>query len=165
MIKQFSIFNFQFSKKSKQNGFTLIELLIVISIIGVLAALLMANFVGVRQRARDAQRKSDVRQIQASLELYRADIGAYPDSVPNCTDSIKSDCAAADATVYMQDAPSDPLGSTYYNSGSYYYEVGTGNATYTLGACLENSNDSQATTTSPGGSGCATGKYYVVTNP
>ncbi len=165
MRKQFSGINFQFSKILKKNGFTLIELLIVISIIGVLAALLMANFVGIRQRARDAQRKSDVRQIQAALELYRADVGTYPNLVPNCTDSIKSDCVASDAIVYMQDTPSDPLGSTYYNSGSYYYEVGTGNATYVLGGCLENSNDSQAITTSPGGSGCSTGKYYVVTNP
>ena len=59
-------------------GFTLVELLIVIAIIGVLSALLMANFIGVRQRARDAQRKSDLRQMQSALELYRSDLGLYP---------------------------------------------------------------------------------------
>src|SRR5690348_7093470 len=61
-----------------QKGFTLVELLIVIAIIGILSTLLMTNFIGVRQRARDAQRKADVRQIQSALELYRADNGSYP---------------------------------------------------------------------------------------
>ena len=56
-----------------KKGFTLVELLIVVAIIGILSTLLMANFIGVRQRARDAQRKADLRQIQSALELYRSD--------------------------------------------------------------------------------------------
>src|SRR5579872_5421721 len=63
---------------AKNKGFTLIELLIVLAIIGVLTGLLLANFIGVRERARDAQRKSDVKQIQTALELYRQDNGTYP---------------------------------------------------------------------------------------
>jgi len=47
-------------------GFTLVELLVVIVIISVLAGLLVSNFIGVRLRGRDAQRKSDLAQIQST---------------------------------------------------------------------------------------------------
>lgn len=110
-------------------GFTLIELLVVIAIISILAALLMANFVGVRQRGRDAQRKSDLRQIQTALELYRADNGSYPASLSSCGNSF-----VYNSTTYMQKIPCDPLQKTSYN----YSSNGT---TYTLYGCIENEND------------------------
>ncbi len=153
----------------KSRGFTLVELLIVISIIGVLTTLLMANFIGVRQRARDAQRKSDLRQIQSALELYRADQGSYPAnqlnfSVPNCSNSIKSpDCTTS---IYMQEVPKDPSGSSSsYNSGNYYFS--SNGTTYTIGACLENTSDPLGDIASPGGSssGCTSGLYYKLQNP
>ncbi len=116
-----------------RKGFTLIELLIVIAIIGVLAALLMANFVGIRQRARDAQRKSDLRQVQSALELYRADVGSYPltASFPVCGSPLTSG-----SNTYIQKIPCDPL-----TSGRYTYS--SDGSTYTIQACLENLNDSQ----------------------
>lgn len=163
--------------KSSQ-AFTLIELLIVIAIIGVLSALLMTNFVGVRQRARDSQRKADLRQIQSALELYRADTGAYFIPGSGVTQLNTSACPTSSqfnsgTTIYMQKVPCDPYANSntsYYNSGNYYYS--SNGSTYTLAACLENSSDSDTndTTTSPGGSGCPTdgnGKahYFVLTNP
>lgn len=124
----------------KSRGFTLIELLIVVAIIGVLTTLLMANFIGIRQRARDTQRKADLRQIQSALELYRADKGVYPPTVsfPACGSSL------IDGTnIYMQKVPCDPL-----NSGKYVYTYLSSNGnTYSLYSCLENTNDSQKDTT------------------
>lgn len=164
-----------------KNGFTLIELLIVIAIIGILATLLMTNFIGVRQRARDAQRKSDVRQMQSALELYRSDTGSYPASDANnrlnstacpTSSSFKSSDLT---TTYMQTVPCDPLGSTAYHGGNYYY-YSTGSSYYIV-SCLENSSDSQAVsdadTTFKASSApdtCTnnsqgTNTYYVVTNP
>lgn len=152
------------NKKINNKGFTLIELLIVISIIGVLSTLLMNNFIGIRQRARDGKRKADISQIQAALEQYRSDQGAYPTSLTPCGTSLLS----PDGTVtYIQKISCDPSSdnSSYYNSGNYYYT--SSGATYTLAACLENTADSQGTTTSPGGSGCTSSPptYYVVNNP
>lgn len=144
-------------------GFTLVELLIVVGIIGILATLLMANFIGVRQRARDAQRKSDLRQIQSAIEIYRSDINSYPGApLPACGSALTG---GSPASTYMQKIPCDPNGTSYYNSGKYYYTSGSN--TYSLGACLENSADSQGTSTAPpgGGSGCSTNWWYVVTNP
>jgi type II secretion system protein G len=175
-IKQL-IGNWKLEIKNYRKGFTLIELLIVIAIIGVLATLLMVNFVGVRQRARDAQRKSDLRQLQSALEIYRSDNGSYPvvnsmSALGNCpahTGSCVSSTACfgnpACSTVYMQNLPVDPSGAGYYNAGSYVY-LGTSNGTYTLGACLENSGDSQGTHTNPSAAtGCASVNYFVLNNP
>lgn len=161
-------------RKMKQRGFTLIELLIVIAIIGILATFLTANFVGVRQRARDAQRKSDIRQMQAALELYRADNGTYPvrQSSYRLNDSTvcpTSQAFSANSTTYMAKVPCDPLGSSVYNSGNYYYYSDASGTTYTLAACLENANDkdtnSTATAPSPSAGSCSSAKYYRVTNP
>jgi len=159
-------------KNPESKGFTLIELLIVIVIIGILATLLTANFVGVRQRARDAQRKSDVRQIQAALELYRSDNSAYPIQqstyrVNSTTPCPTSQAFSLSGTVYMSKVPCDSLGTGVYNAGNYYYY--SDGTTYLLAACLENANDndSNASTSppSPSGGSCTSGKYYRVTNP
>lgn len=154
----------KFSKLNR--GFTLVELLIVVAIIGVLSTLLMANFIGVRQKARDAQRKSDIRQIQSALELYRSDQGSYPASLYTgvCPTSAAF-VGGSPSTTYMSKVPCDPSGTTYYNSAKYYYSGG--GATYTLGACLENTADTQqgTTGTSPGGSGCTSNWYFVVNQP
>lgn len=161
------IYNSEFRIQNFKKGFTLIELLIVIAIIGVLATLLMVNFVGVRQRARDAQRKSDLRQIQSALEIYRSDNSSYPASLTNCTCNSNPCLGSPTCTAtYMQKIPADPSGTTYYNSGNYYF-TSTGGTTYTLGACLENTADTQqgTTGTSPGGSGCTSNWYFVVNNP
>lgn len=160
---------FSFNKK----GFTLIELLIVIAIIGVLATLLMVNFIGVRQRARDAQRKSDLRQIQSALEIYRSDQSSYPTSITSCT-CDGSVCFGAGSgsscsPIYMQKIPTDPSGSSAYNSGSYYY-YSSGGASYCIVACLENAGDTQvvdspATCQDAPTTSCSNNLYYIITNP
>ena len=68
----------------KSLGFTLIELLVVITVIGALSGILLGviNSSGIRAKARDSQRKSDIKKIQTALELHFADFRAYPKSDP-----------------------------------------------------------------------------------
>lgn len=64
---------------SRNKGFTLIELLVVISIISLLSTVVLASLGNARAKARDAQRKLIVKQLQTALELYRNDKGGlYP---------------------------------------------------------------------------------------
>jgi prepilin-type N-terminal cleavage/methylation domain-containing protein len=164
-------------KKTKENlirqkkfGFTLIELLVVISIIGILATLLIANIGGVRERARDARRKSDLNQIQKALEMYK-----NSQKPPEYSDATTVEGLAADLEPdYMQEVPHDPKCSYNSTSGDwectgdwpdYGYTLDPGgsgdNLTYKLVVCLENASDQQKDSTNT----CSTGYSLTRTEP
>jgi prepilin-type N-terminal cleavage/methylation domain-containing protein len=65
-------------KINRQRGFTIVELLIVIVVIGILAALVIVQFTNVQARARDAERKSDIRALESKVAEYYALNGNYP---------------------------------------------------------------------------------------
>jgi len=60
------------SCKSSRNGFTLVELLVVISIIGLLVALLMPTLSQAREAAKNTQCTSNLRQIGLANHQYAA---------------------------------------------------------------------------------------------
>ena len=62
----------------RARGFTLIEIMVVITILGILAALIVPRVVGRTDDARIAAAKQDIASIQQALKLYRLDNGAYP---------------------------------------------------------------------------------------
>src|SRR5688572_14157463 len=103
--------------KNKILGFTLVELLVVIAILGVLATIALAAFRSSQGRGRDAQRKSDLKQISSALELYYSDYGKYPDSISGmvaaCPSTSQTGCtwgsgAFTDGkTVYFKVMPKD----------------------------------------------------------
>lgn len=161
----------------QKNGFTLIELLVVIAIIGVLAGILFANFVGVRQRARDSQRKSDLRQIQSALELYRSDNGNYPSYI--YLNAVSYPCPtlmpfptgsnSAPNTYYMQKVPCDPNAPTSggFGTNKADYSYTSAGTTYSLKACIENLNDNDPNVSSSTNycNAGGTRKDYILTNP
>lgn len=122
-------------------GFTLIELLVVISIIGILATLVAANLNSARSRARDAERKSDLKNISTALRLYYNDKATYPTYPAQFSFGAPF---VSGTTTYMQNAPNDPL----YNASDtppiqYVYLLTPGGDGFTLKACLENGSDKQ----------------------
>ena len=58
-----------------QKGFTLIELLVVITILGIIAAILLPVFLGVRERARQTTCASNLHQIGLAIQMYQEDSG------------------------------------------------------------------------------------------
>lgn len=139
----------------QSRGFTLIELLVVIALIGTLSALLFANFNAARERSRDAQRKSDLRNIQTALRLYYNDYMRYPqdDNSHDGTFGRILGCGVgglelcdwngtwiADSTTYMSTLPRDPLDQAGDSSNDYLYSQ-VSDDEYLLRACLENRGD------------------------
>jgi prepilin-type N-terminal cleavage/methylation domain-containing protein len=59
-------------------GFSLIELMVSITIIGILASIIYANFGGGNAKARDAERQTDLRILQTALSQYKQQNGRYP---------------------------------------------------------------------------------------
>lgn len=59
-------------RRSSRGGFTLIELLIVMTIIGILAAIAVPKFWKTRERAHFKALMSDLRNLESMQELYRA---------------------------------------------------------------------------------------------
>lgn len=152
--------------KKFSQGFTLIELLVVIAIIGLLSSVVMASLNVARSKARDAQRLSDLHQIQNALALYYAKNGSYPDTTGRCSgDECSSAQTASWNTAsnplyalvtqgFIPRLPIDPTNSPSNNvlqggsnEYSYYYSdtLSGGNSqysqTYDLVTRLENTGN------------------------
>lgn len=70
-------------------AFTLVELLVVITIIGILTALVTVAAVGALKSARETAIKAEINQMDAALVDYKSKTTAFP---PNCqTDGTGSD--------------------------------------------------------------------------
>jgi len=65
--------------KILNKGFTLVELLVTISILATLIAILLPNFMGTRQKARDSKRIQDLQSMRNALRLYYNDNKIYPE--------------------------------------------------------------------------------------
>lgn len=79
-------------------GFTLVELLIVISMIGILAAMGIVGYRNSVQHAREGVLKTDLFRMRDAIDQYYADKGKYPANL----DALVSD-------GYLRKIPEDPI--------------------------------------------------------
>lgn len=84
-------------------GFTLIEIMVVISIIGILSAIVYSNFNDSRKLSRDAERQADLRAMQVAIETYRVKYGRYPEGCngPNNWSGGSYGCSTPGDTQYI----------------------------------------------------------------
>ncbi len=61
------------TNNKNKKGFTLIELLVVIAIIGILSAIGLVSLNGAREKARDAQARTDLSTMRTALALWYDD--------------------------------------------------------------------------------------------
>ena len=85
-------------KNNAQRGFTLIELIVVVTIIGILAAVAISNVKFAQEKAREAALRDDLFEMRKAIDNYYADKQKYPDSL-NALVSEK----------YLRRIPSDPI--------------------------------------------------------
>jgi prepilin-type N-terminal cleavage/methylation domain-containing protein len=81
-----------------QAGFTLLELLVVMTIIGILAAIAIPALRDSPQRAREAALKEDLFTMRSTIDQFHGDKGYYP-----------PDLATLVSTGYLRQIPLDPM--------------------------------------------------------
>lgn len=148
-----------------KSGFTLVEVLVVIAITVGLVAMIFPNFTNMRELARDNQRKSDLKQLQKMLEVYKEAQSSisYPED-----GTIPSPCSAwsTGTTLITNKVPGDPSGTCASPVPYYYRREALDSLKYVLYACLENKNDKEGVVANPEGFGtCTSGIFYKVVEP
>ncbi len=125
-------------KQKTQKGFTLIELLVVIAIIGLLASVVLLALGSARQKARDAKRVADVRQIQSALELFYNDNNRYPTATASAPTPADGTPAFSTFMATYPDYPLPTADGTLCGSqaATYTYAQTGGGTGYTVAFCL-----------------------------
>ncbi len=63
--------------KNNFQGFTVLELIVVLVIIGILAALGLANFASPKEQALEREAQANLKLISSAEKIYRMEIGGY----------------------------------------------------------------------------------------
>ena len=97
--------------REDRRGFTLVELLVVLIILGLLAAIIVPNFTGKTEKARVQTAKTQIQLLITALDLYKADVGEYPNSLEEL---ISSSAQNWDGPYLRKNKiPKDPWGNDY----------------------------------------------------
>ncbi|MGZ5033772.1 MAG: type II secretion system major pseudopilin GspG [Usitatibacter sp.] len=99
-------------------GFTLIEVLVVVAILGILAAIVVPQFMNRPDEARRVAAKADIGAIVQSLKLYRLDNGFYPSTDQGLAALVQRPTTNPvpgnwKQGGYLERLPKDPWGGDY----------------------------------------------------
>jgi general secretion pathway protein G len=100
---------------SASAGFTLIELIVVVVIIGLLAGLVLPQFIRQEEKAKMKTAKAQIELFGTALDTFRLDVGRYP-STEEGLQALRQKPGALerwDGPYLKKDLPEDPWGKAY----------------------------------------------------
>ncbi len=109
--------------KKTRKGFTLIELLTVMAVLALLSVVILVSLNNARVKARDARRKTEMRQIYTAMLMYFDTNNTYP--IYSANDVCSITVGACSSLLYptsigtfLVSMPKDPTNNT-----TYYYRI------------------------------------------
>jgi general secretion pathway protein G len=96
-------------------GFTLIELIVVVVIIGLLAGLVLPQFIRQEEKAKLKATRAQIELLGTALDTFRLDIGRYP-TTEEGLQALRQKPATLDrwdGPYLKKELPEDPWGKSY----------------------------------------------------
>ena len=103
---------------SRLRGFTLIEVMVVVVILGLLAGIIVPKIMGRTDDARITTVRTDLKGVQAALDLYRLDNSVYPTTEQGLAALVQRPTSGPvpnnwKPEGYLSRMPRDPWGRDY----------------------------------------------------
>jgi type II secretory pathway pseudopilin PulG len=122
------------SRMRDQLGFGVIESLILIIMGLVLAVVVVSAYFSAKQTARDAQRVSDVVQLQKALKYHYEEFGYFPQASNNIAVGVDNSFSRFISEWPKPPTPADGQCNSQYNT--YAYEQVNSGESYQIRFCL-----------------------------
>ncbi len=107
-------------EKSTRGGFTLVELLLVVTILGILAAVVVVNFTGKGDDARKQATRTSISAISTAVSTFDATKSRLPESLDElCTETAEG--AAMLDKANLNDSWGKPF--QYKKASKFKYEI------------------------------------------
>ncbi len=115
--------------RNRRRAFTLLEVLMVVVIIGILAAFIVPQFVGVQEGAEIKMAEAAVKTgLSNALELYKFAMGVYPEELTQLIEEPDDEEEAKKwkGPYLEEDNLVDPWGNEWYYRGPEEADENTG---------------------------------------